>query len=53
MEKKLRYVADGDKVWFLIVPYALFTLAFGGSVVPKLNLYDGPTILLTYLSTSD
>ncbi|KAK4671064.1 hypothetical protein QC764_603680 [Podospora pseudoanserina] len=25
-------------VWFLLVPYALFTLAFGGTVVPKLNL---------------
>ncbi|KXX79201.1 Proton-coupled folate transporter [Madurella mycetomatis] len=25
-------------VGFLLVPYALFTLAFGGSVVPKLNL---------------
>ncbi|KAK0718338.1 major facilitator superfamily domain-containing protein [Lasiosphaeria miniovina] len=25
-------------VWWLLVPYALFTLAFGGSIVPKLNL---------------
>ncbi|KAK4171794.1 major facilitator superfamily domain-containing protein [Triangularia setosa] len=25
-------------VWFLLMPYALFTLAFGGTVVPKLNL---------------
>jgi hypothetical protein len=27
------------QVWWLIGPYALFTLAFGGSLVPKLNLY--------------
>jgi hypothetical protein len=26
------------QVWFLLAPYAVFTLAFGGSVVPKLNL---------------
>lgn len=26
------------KVFWLIPPYALFTLAFGGSIVPKLNL---------------
>ncbi|KAL2131654.1 hypothetical protein VTI74DRAFT_4781 [Chaetomium olivicolor] len=25
-------------VWFLLAPYALFALAFGGSVVPRLNL---------------
>ncbi|KAL1842896.1 hypothetical protein VTJ49DRAFT_3913 [Mycothermus thermophilus] len=25
-------------VWFLLAPYAIFTLAFGGSVVPRLNL---------------
>ncbi|KAK3390442.1 major facilitator superfamily domain-containing protein [Podospora didyma] len=25
-------------VWWLLVPYALFTLAFGGSIVPKLQL---------------
>lgn len=25
-------------VWFLLAPYALFTLAFGGTVVPKLNI---------------
>ncbi|KAK3990112.1 major facilitator superfamily domain-containing protein [Cladorrhinum sp. PSN332] len=25
-------------VWFLLVPYALFTLAFGGTIVPKFNL---------------
>ncbi|KAL2175688.1 major facilitator superfamily domain-containing protein [Thermothelomyces heterothallicus CBS 202.75] len=25
-------------VWFLLGPYAVFALAFGGSVVPKLNL---------------
>ncbi|KAL2153218.1 hypothetical protein VTH82DRAFT_4373 [Thermothelomyces myriococcoides] len=25
-------------VWFLLAPYAVFALAFGGSVVPKLNL---------------
>ncbi|SPQ23588.1 af843f2c-b21c-4fb6-977d-4ee08a5b32c8 [Thermothielavioides terrestris] len=25
-------------VWFLLGPYALFTLAFGGAVVPRLNL---------------
>ncbi|KAK3318468.1 major facilitator superfamily domain-containing protein [Apodospora peruviana] len=25
-------------VWWLLFPYALFTLAFGGSAVPKLNL---------------
>ncbi|KAL2262594.1 hypothetical protein VTK26DRAFT_809 [Humicola hyalothermophila] len=25
-------------VWFLLAPYALFTLAFGGTIVPKLNL---------------
>ncbi|KAL2023037.1 hypothetical protein VTK56DRAFT_3947 [Thermocarpiscus australiensis] len=25
-------------VWFLLAPYALFTLAFGGSIVPRLNL---------------
>ncbi|KAL1883775.1 hypothetical protein VTK73DRAFT_8311 [Phialemonium thermophilum] len=25
-------------VWWLLGPYALFTLAFGGSLVPKLNL---------------
>ncbi|KAK4194771.1 major facilitator superfamily domain-containing protein [Triangularia verruculosa] len=25
-------------IWFLLVPYALFTLAFGGMVVPKLNI---------------
>jgi hypothetical protein len=29
----------GKQVWFLLAPYAVFTLAFGGSVVPKLNLY--------------
>ncbi|KAK0641619.1 major facilitator superfamily domain-containing protein [Cercophora newfieldiana] len=25
-------------VWWMMVPYAFFTLAFGGSLVPKLNL---------------
>ncbi|KAK4454321.1 MFS general substrate transporter [Podospora aff. communis PSN243] len=25
-------------VWWMLVPYAFFTLAFGGSLVPKLNL---------------
>lgn len=25
-------------VWWLMVPYSFFTLAFGGSIVPKLNL---------------
>ncbi|KAK3307059.1 major facilitator superfamily domain-containing protein [Chaetomium strumarium] len=25
-------------VWFLLAPYALFTLAFGGAIVPRLNL---------------
>ena len=27
------------QVWYLLGPYAIFTLAFGGSVVPRLNLY--------------
>jgi hypothetical protein len=26
----------------MMVPYAFFTLAFGGSLVPKLNLYGFP-----------
>lgn len=31
---------DGSvKVYWLIPAYALFTLAFGGTIVPKLNLY--------------
>ncbi|KAK4155817.1 major facilitator superfamily domain-containing protein [Chaetomidium leptoderma] len=25
-------------VWFLLAPYTVFTLAFGGSIVPRLNL---------------
>ncbi|EGO59127.1 hypothetical protein NEUTE1DRAFT_78898 [Neurospora tetrasperma FGSC 2508] len=25
-------------VWWLVAPYAMFTLAFGGSLVPKINL---------------
>ncbi|KAL2267619.1 hypothetical protein VTJ83DRAFT_4896 [Remersonia thermophila] len=25
-------------IWFLLAPYAVFTLAFGGSMVPRLNL---------------
>lgn len=29
-------------VFWLVPPYALFTLAFGGSIVPKLNLYVAP-----------
>jgi hypothetical protein len=30
------------QVWYLLVPYVIFTLAFGGSVVPRLNLYGTP-----------
>ncbi len=32
-------MTNWGQVWFLLAPYALFTLAFGGSVVPRLNLY--------------
>lgn len=32
---------EKPSVWWLLGPYALFTLAFGGSVVPKLNLIMG------------
>ena len=30
--------ADTAQIWWLIGPYTLLTLAFGGSFVPKLNL---------------
>ena len=32
------------QVYWLIGPYALFTLAFGGVMVPKLNLYVDPVV---------
>lgn len=31
-------VSDGCQVFWLLGPYIMFTLAFGGVMVPKLNL---------------
>lgn len=37
------------QVLWLLGPYALFTLAFGGSLVPKLNLYVRMSSCQAYL----